>query len=207
LVYEKFKIPSLIVTLGMSSMARGLALIICNADPVPAYVDSFRFIAKNSVFKIPMIWIVAAFVLVIGHMLGRYTRYGRYTYAIGGREEVSNLFRIPVRKTKILMFSFAGALYGLGGVLLTGRIGQASATFGIGWELDTIAGVVLGGTAVSGGVGGPARTFIGVFIMVALANGLNLMGVSPYLQTAIKGFVLIGAVAMTLDRAKLQIIK
>jgi ribose/xylose/arabinose/galactoside ABC-type transport system permease subunit len=105
------------------------------------------------------------------------------------------------------MFSFAGALYGLGGVLLTGRIGQASATFGIGWELDTIAGVVLGGTAVSGGVGGPARTFIGVFIMVALANGLNLMGVSPYLQTAIKGFVLIGAVAMTLDRAKLQIIK
>lgn len=207
LAYQFFKIPSLIVTLAMSTISLGVALITSDAQPVRAYVDSYRYIAKNEILGIPVIWIVAAIILGLSYLVGKYTSLGRYTYAIGGKEDVVNLFRIPVRKTKILIFTLAGLLYGLGGVLLAGRIGQASNTFGTGWELDTITAVVLGGTAVSGGVGGVHRTFIGVFIVMALANGLNLMGVSPYLQTTIKGFVLIGAVVMTLDRAKLQIIK
>lgn len=205
--YQFFKIPSLIVTLAMSTISLGIALMTSDAQPVKAYVTSYRYLAKSEIFNIPIIWIVAAIILSLSYLMGKYTSIGRYTYAIGGKEDVVKLFRIPVRKTKILIFTIAGLLYGLSGVLLAGRIGQASNTFGTGWELDTIAAVVLGGTAVSGGVGGVQRTFLGVFIVMALANGLNLMGVSPYLQTTIKGFVLIGAVVMTLDRAKLQIIK
>jgi ribose/xylose/arabinose/galactoside ABC-type transport system permease subunit len=207
LFYHFLRIPSLIVTLAMSSMATGLALIACKATPVIAYDPTFRYIAKSKLLNIPVIWIVAAAILILAIIFQRYTRTGRNVYAIGGRESVVQLFRIHVGKVKLFVFSLAGACYGFGGVLLAGRIGTGTATMGYGWDMDTIAAVVLGGTSVSGGIGGAHRALMGVFIMVVISNGLNLLGVSVYIQGAIKGIILIIAVALTMSRDKSVIVK
>ena len=139
--------------------------------------------------------------------LGLKTKFGRYMYAIGGGERVSLLSGIAVKRYKISAFAMSGFFCGLAGVLLVARTSTGTARMGEGLLLESIAAIVMGGTALSGGVGGVHRTIIGVLVIAILSNGLNVIGVHPYMQIIIKGLVVVMAVAMTLDRSKIEFVK
>ncbi|MGO1543262.1 MAG: ABC transporter permease [Gulosibacter sp.] len=202
------KVPSFLVTLGMSLVVTGVGLWLVGGRPVQISNQGFRWIAQeqllwiipNLVIWALVIWAVAAFV-------GTRTRFGRYTFAIGGAEEVSALAGIPIRRIKMYSLALAGICAALAGVLLASRIGAATPGMGDALTLDAIAAVVIGGTAITGGVGGVPRTVLGVLVITILTVGLNSMGVQPFLQSIIQGTVVIVAVALTLDRGKLAVIK
>ena len=141
----------------------------------------------NPVIYLFLIAVVAGFIL-------KKTAVGRYTCAIGSNEEAARLSGINVVKTKLFVYTLAGSLSGIGGVILAARLNSAQPTAGLGYELDAIAAAVIGGTSLMGGVGTVTGTIIGAFIMAILKNGLNLMNVSQFWQMVAMGVVVIGAV-------------
>jgi ribose transport system permease protein len=134
-------------------------------------------------------------VFVIALLFQRYREGGRILYAIGGNPEVARLAGINVKRATILVYTVSAALSGLAGILLAARLDAVQPSIGIAYELDAIAAVVIGGTSLSGGTGGVGGTLIGVLIIGVLRNGLNLLGVSPFLQAVIIGLVIVMAVA------------
>ncbi|GIJ28539.1 hypothetical protein Vqi01_37010 [Micromonospora qiuiae] len=199
--FAYLKVPSFIVTLGTLSIARGLTILVSKSQPVLVPEG----IAQLGVT--PGIYIVAAIALVAGAILLRYTSFGRYTTAIGGQETVASHSGVPVRRVKILLFLLSGVAAGLGGLVLAGRVGAATPTAAMGMELTAIAAVVLGGTPLTGGIGGVINTVVGALIITILLNGLVILGVSSELQMVCQGLVLITAVLISLDRRKIGIIK
>lgn len=135
------------------------------------------------------------------------TKYGRSLYAMGSNERVAGLCGLPTRKYKMIAFTVAGACTGLAGVLMSARLGAGTHSQGQGMSLDAIAAVVMGGTSLSGGKGSVTRTITGVFVILMLNNGLNLMGVSPHVQILVKGIVVILAVAASSDWKSKDIVK
>jgi ribose transport system permease protein/putative xylitol transport system permease protein len=135
------------------------------------------------------------------------TTFGRYTYALGENERVAELSGVKTDRHKILAFSLSGLLCGIAGALLAARTGTGSVAMGEGLLLPSIAAIVMGGTALTGGVGGPHRTIIGVLVIAVLQNGMNLTGVDPFVQEIILGVVVVAAVAMSIDRRKIEIVK
>lgn len=140
-------------------------------------------------------------------MLADRTRFGRYMYIIGGGETVAHTSGIPVRRYKIFAFALSGLLAGLGSVLAVARLGAAGPSLGSDLLLNSLAAIVVGGTSLAGGVGGPQRTLIGVLIIAILDNGLNLMGVSQYTQMVVKGAVVVVAVLVSQQRLRNAVVK
>lgn len=199
LLIARGKLPPFIATLGMMSVARGAALIFSDGRPVSGFTPGFRAIANGEFLAIPVpVWIMAA-VYLLAHLLLNRTTLGRYTYAIGGNEEATQLSGVNVRRYKTLVYSLAGLLSGLAAVLLTARLNSAQPIAGINYELDAIAATVIGGTSLLGGEGHILGTLIGAFIMGVLRNGLNLLGVSSFVQQTVIGAVII--IAVLLDMA------
>jgi ribose transport system permease protein len=128
-------------------------------------------------------------------------------YALGGGEELAALSGIPIRRVRIATFTIAGAFYALGGVLAAAQLGLGNALIGQGRLFTTVTAVVVGGTALSGGQGSVLQTLVGVLIVVVLSNGMVLMGISPYVQQAVQGLMIIAAVALSIDRARMKIVK
>jgi len=135
------------------------------------------------------------------------TTFGRYTRAIGGDERVSRLSGVPVTRMKISIFAFAGIMAGLGGVVLSARLGIATPQAGTGFELTAIAAVVLGGTPLTGGIGNVWNTAIGALIIQVLNNGLVILSVAPEVQQIVQGAILVVAVFVALERRKIGVIK
>jgi len=206
LIHAKVKIPSLLVTLGTSFIGTGLAVVIYKGHPIRIQDATFRSLSIGNILGIPTIFIIASIIFIFAVFLERYTRFGRYVYAIGGGERQARLVGIPVDRYKILIFTMSGLLFGLGGILNAGRIGVGTAMVGIG-AFQAIAAVVIGGTALSGGVGGMFRTLIGVWILTVMNNGMILMRINPYIQDAVVGVFMIIAVIVTIDRSKILIMK
>ena len=202
-VHAKLKIPSFIATLGMMSIARALAEIYSKGSVVMIPEES----GLKTIGKSPTLIIIAVAFFVLSYILQKYTVFGRYVRMIGGDENVANLCGIKVTKIKITLYTLCGVFAAIGGMLLAGRIGSGSPASGNGFEMDCITAVVLGGTPMSGGIGSVSGTVIGALILAMLSNGLILMGVASEVQLLIKGFVLIGAVFMSLDRKKIGVIK
>jgi len=203
----RLKLPSFLVTLGMSTICRGLSLISTNGTSVPCRSAAFKEIGRSYLLGIPLIGIVAVIILAVFSIISVKTRFGRHIYAVGGGERVAALCGVPTEKTKLLSFTLASALAGLAGVIVSSRIGSASNIQGDGMALDAITAVVMGGTALNGGRGGVWRTIIGVMIIIMISNGLNMLGVPTYTQILIKGLVVILAVAVTSDRKTKMIVK
>lgn len=196
-----FKVPSFIVTLGMLSVARGLTIVVSGSrsEPVSGAL-AWMGIA-------PGIYIVLGCAFVVAFVLMNGTIFGRYTRSLGGEERVSALSGVPVRAVKVAAFVVSGLLAGLGGVVLSGQLGIATAQAATGFELSAIAAVVLGGTPLTGGIGNVWNTAIGAFIIVVLNNGLVILGVAPEVQQVVQGLILVLAVFVALDRSKIGIIK
>ena len=190
------RLPPFIATLGMMSIARGAALMLSDGRPISGYPDGFRALATGDVLGIPVPVVVMLAIYGIAHFVLSRTTLGRYTYAIGGNEEAAELSDIRVQAYKSAVYGIAGLLSAVTSILLVARLDSAQPIAGIMYELDAIAAVVIGGTSLLGGAGSVIGTLIGALIMGVLRNGLNLLGVSSYLQQVAIGGVIIVAVLM-----------
>ena len=190
------RLPPFIVTLGMMSIARGAALLFTEGRPVSGFDASFRSIAIGRVGVVPAPVIVMAVVSAAAYFVLARTRFGRYVYAIGGNEEAARLSGVAVRFHKTMIYGVSGLMSALAAVLLTARLNSAQPIAGINYELDAIAATVIGGTSLMGGEGTLGGTLIGALIMGVLRNGLNLLGVSSFLQQIVIGAVIVFAVLL-----------
>lgn len=192
----KAKLLPFIATLGMTTAARGAALIYSKGRPITGFSKSFDFIGRGYLFGIPFPIYILIMVAIVSHILLTHTKFGKYVYAIGGNEQAAINSGINVTKYKMLVYTYAGALTGIAGVVLTSRLSAGQPTAGVGYELDAIASAVIGGTSMNGGVGTIPGTIIGALIIGVLNNGLDLLHVSAYWQQIIKGVIIVGAVFM-----------
>jgi ribose/xylose/arabinose/galactoside ABC-type transport system permease subunit len=207
-IFAFAKVPSFLTTLGTSLAISGLALWYVGGRPVQVSDTSFLGISQSTwIGTVPNIALWAFLLWAAFSLTGLNARFGRYMFAIGGGEVVSHLSGIPVRRYKFLAMALCGTLAGAGGVLLTARVGAATPGMGDRLTLLAIAAVVMGGTALTGGVGGVHKTVMGVLVITVLSVGLNALVVPPYMQQIIQGSVVVLAVALTLDRAKLSVLK
>lgn len=190
------KLPAFIATLSMMTIARGLANIITDGRQIVGYPDWFDSLATRRYFGFLSLTVALAIVLVIASWIFlRYRAAGRALYAIGGSAEVARLAGIRVRIMTTWVYVAAGLLSGLAGIVLASRLDSSQPSAGLGYELDAIAAVVIGGASLSGGVGGIGGTVVGVLIIGVLHNGLNLTGVSPFIQQVVIGVVIALAVS------------
>ncbi|WP_239613744.1 ABC transporter permease [Cohnella mopanensis] len=195
-------IPPFIATLAMMMIAKGLALVISGTKPIYFTDDEvFMEISLGSVlgdlipgFNIPNAVLVFFLAAVIGSLLLARTIVGRYNFAIGSNEEATRLSGVNVRKWKIIIYMITGVFTGLAGVLMASRLNSAQPSLGMGYELEAIAAVVIGGTSLNGGKGTIVGTVIGALIMSVLTNGLRIMSVPQEWQTVVVGFVILLAV-------------
>ncbi|MCA1629083.1 MAG: ribose ABC transporter permease [Acidobacteria bacterium] len=193
------RLPPFIATLGMMSVARGTALMFTEGRPISGFSENFRWFATGEVLRVPASVVIMICVYAVAHFVLRRTKLGRYTYAIGGNEEAALLSGVGVRAYKTLVYGIAGLLSGLAAILLTARLNSAQPIAGMMYELDAIAATVIGGTSLLGGEGTVAGTLVGALIMAVLRNGLNLLGVSSFIQQIVIGSVII--VAVLIDMA------
>lgn len=190
------KVAPFIVTLGMMTIARGLALVLSNGRPVTNLSPSFNFIGGGDIFGIPVPILIFALVIIISSVILKYTRVGRYVYAVGGNENAAKASGILVNRVKLFAYIMCSGLAALAGIVLASRITTGQPNAGIAYELDAIAAVVIGGTSLLGGRGSIAGTVIGVLIIGVINNGLDLLNVSSYYQQIIKGVIIVGAVLL-----------
>jgi len=208
LINTKLKIPSFMATLGMSYVAQGLAVILSRGATIPFLDPRFQDLANGSRFLgIPNITVIAVILCIILLMMQRRTPLGKSIYAIGGNEALAEQAGINVVRTKISVFLLAGCLYGIAAFFLCSRLNCANPTLSKGFLFPAITATIVGGTAITGGIGGALNAFIGALVVIGLNNGMVLMQINPYFQGAIMGVILIGAVAITIDREKIGIIK
>jgi ribose transport system permease protein/putative xylitol transport system permease protein len=208
ILFAMVKVPSFLTTLGVSLAVTGVGLWFVNGRPVQIFEPGFTWISQGKLFgEVPFIAVWALILWGIFSFIGQKSRFGRYTFAIGGAEAVSGLAGIPIRRMKLWVMVLSGGLAAAAGILLASRVGAATPGMGDRLTLDSIAAVVMGGTALTGGVGGVHRTILGVLVITVLTVGLNTLGVQPYLQQIVQGAVVVLAVALTLDRSKLSVIK
>lgn len=194
ILVSKGRIQAFIVTLSTMIIFRGVTYVYTNGTPISGLGQSFSSIGNMMVLGIPIPVVFMVIVFGIAFYVLSQTRYGRYIYALGGNEDSARLSGINTDKIKTLVYIICGAAAALSGIIVTSRIGSASPNAGVGFELDAIAAVVLGGTTLVGGEGSVVGTIIGALIIGVLNNGLNLMNVSPFYQSIIKGIVILLAV-------------
>lgn len=206
-LHIRLKTPTFMTTLGMGFAGVGIAMAILGGDTVRISDQTFRFLSLGRVLGIPMAVWIAALAVVIAWIIQERTRWGRWFYALGTDENTARAVGIPIERTRILAFTVAGLFCGLGGVMAAAQFGQGHALISQGRLFTTITAVVVGGTALSGGVGSVLNSVIGVFIVVVLSNGLVQMGVQPYMQQGVQGLLIIVAVALALDRSRLDVVK
>lgn len=207
LLVSKLKIAPFITTLGMMYFARGLAYWFTNAKTILwtsfEGTGGFKTMGGGRIFgflPIPaLIWIIVYAITII---LVKYSKFGRVCYAIGGNEEAARLSGIKTGFYKILPYAFTGLLAGLGGVVLTARLGVGAPANGDGQEMDCITAVVVGGTSLSGGSGNVLGILIGTFILAIINNILNLCNVPAYPQQMLKGIIIVAAVILSTFREK-----
>ena len=194
LAVTRLKIPPFIVTLGALGIYRGIALLITGGNGVVSLPEGFGKLAAGTVFKIPVPLLIVIAIALIIHFLLSSTRLGRYCYAIGSNLEAARYAGIKVAQYQISFYSILGILTGLAGALVASRLLNGVPTEGEGIELNVIAAVVIGGGSLSGGQGTVIGTIIGSLIMGVLANGANLLGISPFIQKIVIGTVIVMAV-------------
>ena len=194
----KGKLQAFIATLATMTIFRGLTLVFTNGTPISKLPESFLSIGNAKLGFIPIPVLITVVVAAISIYVLSQTRFGRYLYALGGNEESAKLSGINTDRIKMLTYVVSGFVSAIAGVIITSRIGSASPNAGTGFELDAIAAVVIGGTSLAGGEGKISGTIIGALIIGILNNGLNLMNVSPFYQSIVKGLVIL--IAVLLDK-------
>lgn len=203
LVIAKARIQPFIVTLAMMIAARGLALVYTGEKTlsIPADAAGFRELGRGRVdlglFSIPYPVLILLAAYAVAWLVLNYTRFGRHTYALGDSEEAARLLGLNVGRVTVGVYTLSGAMAGLAGVLLASRLGTGQPVAAVGWELDAIAAVVVGGTLLTGGQGGIGSTFVGMLLLALIFNIFNLEGwISPWWQLVLRGLILLAVVVV-----------
>ena len=201
-IQVKTKIPSFLLTFGMSSIAMGVTLIIYKGTPIEVRDQVFLSLAKSSFLGIPVLTWIAFALLAIAYVIQEYTAFGRYIYAIGSNEMIPRNVGIDVDRIKIIVFAFSGLCIGLAGILGASRLAWGDVSIGVGNLFPAITAVVVGGTPLSGGKGGVINTLVGALIVTILNNGLILASVDPVIVKGVNGLIILAAVGFSFDRGK-----
>lgn len=199
LIITKARVPPFVTTLGMMTVARGLALTYTQGRPITGLPDVFRFMGTGSLGPIPMPIVIAGFAFILGYVLLMRTWVGEYIFALGNNPVAARYAGIATDRYITFVYAMAGLLSALAGMILVARLNSAQPTAGLGYEFDAIAAVVVGGTSFAGGEGGLGGTLLGVLVIAVLNNGLNLLNVSSFYQPVVTGVVI--ALALLLYRA------
>jgi ribose transport system permease protein len=209
IVHVRLKIPSFIATLAMGGVLFSAALVISKERSITLNESGRAYQAwiTGQVFGLPNVIFVGLVVLAIAHVLQAHTRFGRYSAAIGAGEPAAYASGVKVGRQKIFAFVLSATFAALAGVVLAGRLASGSPTLAAELLLPSIAAVVVGGTAITGGVGSVWRTLVGALIISVVRIGMTFLGVNIFAQNIVFGAVLIGAVAVTIDRTKIPIVK
>ncbi len=195
LAITRLKVPPFVVTLGGMSAFRGAALLFAGGGPISGFDDGYRWWGQGYIGPIPVPVVIFAIAAIVAAIALRYTRFGRNVYAVGGNPEAARLSGLDVDRITLSVYVIIGFMAGLGGFVLSARLNSAEAVAGLTYELTVIAGVVIGGTSLFGGIGTIFGTVIGTLLIGVLLNGLVLNNVSSYVQQIIIGVIIVLAVA------------
>lgn len=190
----RLKVPPFVVTLGGLSAFRGAALVFSGGQPISAFREQFRFWGQGFIGPVPVPVVIFLSFALLAHVVLRYTKYGRYVYAVGGNLEAARLSGLNTDLIIASVYVIMGFFAGLSGFVLAARLNSAEQVAGVGYELTVIAGVVIGGTSLFGGEGGIPGTIIGILLIGVLGNGLTLLNVSSYYQQIVIGVIIVLAV-------------
>lgn len=207
MINTRLKIPSLITTLGIWFATLGIAIAFSGGSTNPIRDSRFQVLANGHVLGIPNITLVAIGLFVVLLVVEKRTAFGKHVFAVGGNEELARQAGVNVERVKVAVFSIAGALYGVTGLFLISRLASSNPTVSKGSLFPAITAAVVGGTSLSGGIGGAVNAFIGALVITVLKSGMIQMQINPYILGAVNGLVLIAAVTVTMDRRKVSIIK
>ncbi|MFS4437405.1 ABC transporter permease [Paracoccaceae bacterium GXU_MW_L88] len=188
------QMPAIIVTLATMLIARGLGLVYSGGYPISGIPSWVSWFGVGRVGGVPVPIIIMVVLYALAWVLLQRTSFGRHVYAIGGNETAANLSGVNTKRVKLYVFMISGFTSAMAAIVLTGRLMSGQPGAGVAFELDAIAMVVLGGAAISGGRGLIIGTLIGALLLGIINNGLNLMGINPYLQDVIKGFIILLAI-------------
>lgn len=214
MIIALFQLPPFIVTLGMMTAARGVALLFTNGKPIGDFSDSYNFIGQGEIFKflkfgdgpafgLPIPVLLLIIVTVFTAIILNKTKFGRHIYALGGNEQAAIISGVNVKLIKIIVYSYASMLAGMAGIALSSRLESANPGAGVSYELDAIAGAVIGGTSQSvGGIGTVQGTIVGALIIFIINAGMNMLNINSYWQQIVKGIIIIGAVLLDKKRTK-----
>ena len=192
---HEFKLNPMIVTLGVMTILKGVSYIVTGGLPVYGFSPAFKVIGQGYLGPVPIPIIIMLACFAVGYFILKFTSFGTAIYGLGGNEEAVRLAGINIRKTKYQVFVFCSILSAIAGIVLLSRVNNAQPNAGLGYEMDVITGVVLGGVSMSGGEGKISGVFIGILVMAVLANGMLLMGISEYFQWVVKGCVMLLAIS------------
>lgn len=189
-----------VVTLAMMTAARGMTFVYSKGRPISPLPADFLLIGKGNLWIIPIPVIIFLLMFLLGYLLLKYFRVGRYIYAVGGNEQAAIVSGINAKRVKLFAYGFSGALCGLAAVILTARVSAGLPQAGSSYELDAIAATVIGGTSLSGGRGRLWGTLVGALILGVVNNGLDLMEITSFYQQIVKGVIILGAVLLDSKR-------
>jgi ribose transport system permease protein len=209
LAHVRLKIPSFIATLAMGGVLYSAALVVSKERSITLgdAERGYQAWITGTIFGVPNVIVIGLVVLVIAHVLQSRTRFGRYSAAIGAGEPAAYASGVKVNRQKVIAFVLSAGLAALAGVILAGRLASGSPTLAAELLLPSIAAVVVGGTAITGGVGSIWRTLVGALIISVVRIGMTFLGVNIFAQNIVFGAVLVAAVAITIDRSKIPIVK
>lgn len=195
-------VPAFVATLATQSIGRGLTEIISGGVTIRIRNDAYTSIGNSTIAGVSVIILYALIVIVFLWILLNKTKFGYYIYAIGGNKIAAQYSGVNVKKYNMLPYMLIGIFCGMGGLIWSARLGSAAAMLGSGFEMDSIASVVIGGTSMSGGVGTVGGTFVGVLIIGVITNGLNLMQINSFWQDVFKGLIILAAVIFDVFRKR-----
>lgn len=201
LVVSYLQVPAFIGTLGMQLIVYGVCLVYTNATPIGGYRPAYTEVAKGRLFGlIPYLFLIALAVGLVMWFIYNKTPHGKYMYAIGGNEQAAEVSGVNTKKTKIVIYMTAAALYALGGYLVGAKSGGSSVNMGMGWELEAIAACTIGGVSVNGGIGKISGVLVGVLVFEILKTCLQYLGVDTNYQYIAQGFVIVVAIALDIRK-------
>ncbi len=200
-VISYLQVPAFIGTLGMQLIVYGVCLVYTNATPIGGYHGAYTVVAKGKLFGvIPYLFLIALAVGIVMWFIYNMTPHGKYMYAIGGNEQSAEVSGVNTKRTKIIIYMTAAALYALGGFLVGAKSGGSSVNMGQGWELEAIAACTIGGVSVNGGIGRISGVLIGVLVFEILKTCLQYLGVDTNYQYIAQGIVIVVAIALDIRK-------
>jgi len=201
LIYE-LNMPPFIVTLGTMSVADGIALLLSGGTNISGLPISISNFGTGNFLGLPNLFWILIIAVIVGEIILRYTKFGRYVYAIGSNVEAARLSGVNVRRTIYLVYTFSGFLAGIGGIMITARLWMGIPTSGLNLNLDSIAAAAIGGASLFGAQGSSIGTFLGSIVMATILNGTVLININTFWQEIITGLLIVATVALDQIRTR-----